>query len=248
VQEEGLKAITNLDHGNAERKRALISLGAPTQILKSLQTHMNNQAVVEEACAAIASIQEGYLDEDINYEQDLGKDFYELGALPIILESMERHMLNADLLVQAISALQTMARVSPERKLKFVQEGVADPLVRAMTKYSGVGAVQEIGCALVSTMSSSHNGVSDELVKAGLDKLVVKAIKDFRTTEDESIQLRGIFAIFNLAYKNKNACKSLKNNDVVKVMKQSIKEFQSNKTIVQKGVSTIALISRNGKP
>eukprot|EP00510_Aplanochytrium_minuta_P008350 CAMPEP_0184049088 /NCGR_PEP_ID=MMETSP0956-20121227/3205_1 /TAXON_ID=627963 /ORGANISM="Aplanochytrium sp, Strain PBS07" /LENGTH=1014 /DNA_ID=CAMNT_0026341319 /DNA_START=174 /DNA_END=3218 /DNA_ORIENTATION=+ len=248
VQEEGLKAITNLDHGDLERKRTIISLEGPQQVLVSLRTHLNNQAVVEEACAAIASLQQGFLDDDARYEQNLGKDFYELGALPLILEAMDRHKLNVDLLVEAVAALREMSRVSAKRKEVMVQEGVAEKLQQAMEKYSTVAAMQEIGCGFVSTLAVSHNNVSDELLRQGLEKNVVAALKNFQGPLDESIQIRAMFAIYNLAYQNKAGCKQLKSADALKVLKSSVQAFQTKRQIVEKGVATVALISKNGKP
>lgn len=80
VQEEGMKALVNLEHGDIVRKKALIRLGAHHVIIDAIRNFKEFFRVQEEGCAAISSLSEAFANtqEEEMLETD---NFYTLGII-----------------------------------------------------------------------------------------------------------------------------------------------------------------------
>jgi len=252
VQEEGLKALINLEYGDMQRKEALLDLGAPELVLQALATHISIPRVVVEACAAIASLQECFIhrSDEFSVEYDELEDFYTMQAVPRIIRAMQIHASIPDVQAEAFEALKAICLLPWQdgRKLHILENGVAPVIATAMSQFIHDADMQLTGCALIAAIGSTENTrVTDKMIDSRLPECVIQAMVKNCTPDDEDIQIRGIFALYNITLGKKQMAKFLTSKKVKQVLDATMKKFKSSKQLKVNATALKKLLQKNGK-
>jgi len=206
---------------------------------------------MEEACAAVGSLEEGFVtDGEDGVKDDVTEDFYTMGALNLIVEVMKIHARSVEVQIEATEALKSVTALPwlNDRKLSALENGAAEMVSSAMQFFSADADMQLTGCAFITAIGSTDNErVTKKMIELDLPKRVLEAMKNNLGNGDEDIQVRGIFAIFNICFGKKDMAVYLNKNGAKNVIDTAVRRYKNNSQIKKNAISAQKLLKKKGQ-
>lgn len=255
---EALAALSNLHSGELQRMEFLLENEAPDLIINALKTFPNSARVQSEGFAAVAYLQTGFYECKVptkKLETAMKKkfrkkkikfqDFYNRKAGDLIRAGMKKHSKDMSVQIEGCTALQALSVGFQSRKKALIGKKVVELVNNALLEFGDEPAMCEAAfsyLASFSKISSCHK----DIIKLGLYKDVVAALREYTEEEDENLQFQGVMTLHGLAWHDKKSSKILKKYGGIEAGVRVKALYPENTVLTKKGAELATLVLRKG--